>query len=133
MKPPRQAGAADAAEIARLAGELGYPADAPVMAVRLEALMADPHRCVYVIEGDGRLAGWIAVERRMDFGLRLRGTELVFFGDVQQQRALYIGRFIEGIFYAYAVITYRSITVRARGDQVREFAAQTEAHGADFA
>ena len=79
MKPPRQAGAADAAEIARLAGELGYPADAVVMAVRLGALMADPRRCVYVIEGEGRLAGWIAVERRLSLesGERVEITGLV--------------------------------------------------------
>lgn len=82
MRPPRQAGADDAAEIARLAGELGYPADAPVMAVRLDALMADPRRCVYVIEGDGRLAGWIAVERRLSLeaGERVEITGLVVDG-----------------------------------------------------
>ena len=65
MNPPRPARTGDAAEIARLAGELGYPVDAATMAVRLGALLADPRRCVRVIDGRGRLAGWIVAERRV--------------------------------------------------------------------
>lgn len=86
MKPPRQARAADAAEIARLAGELGYPADPAVMAARLDALTADPRRCVYVIEGEGRLQGWIALERRLSLeaGERVEITGLVVDGTVRR-------------------------------------------------
>jgi GNAT superfamily N-acetyltransferase len=86
MKPPRQARADDAAEIARLAGELGYPADTQAMAARLQALLADPRRCAYVIEGDDRLAGWIAVERRLSLeaGERVEITGLVVDGTVRR-------------------------------------------------
>jgi GNAT superfamily N-acetyltransferase len=79
MKVPRPACIADAAEIARLADELGYPVDVADMAVRLEALTADPRQRVYVIEGEGRLEGWIAVERRLSLeaGERVEITGLV--------------------------------------------------------
>jgi N-acetylglutamate synthase-like GNAT family acetyltransferase len=102
MKPPRQAGAADAAEIARLAGELGYPADAAVMVARLEALVADPRRCVYVIEGNGRLQGWIAVERRLSLeaGERVEITGLVVDGTVRRGG---VGRALASAAEAWAV------------------------------
>jgi GNAT superfamily N-acetyltransferase len=79
MSAPRRARVDDAAEIARLAGELGYPADPAAMAVRLAALMADPRQCVQVIDGEGRLAGWIAAERRLSLetGERVEITGLV--------------------------------------------------------
>ena len=56
----------DAAEIARLAGELGYPTETQAMAVRLAALLPQPHQHVMVVQAeDGSLLGWIAVERRL--------------------------------------------------------------------
>ena len=56
----------DAAEIARLAGELGYPVAADVMQARLQALLSLPQHRIVVARGehDG-LLGWIAVERRL--------------------------------------------------------------------
>ncbi|OOG46781.1 GNAT family N-acetyltransferase [Rhodanobacter sp. C01] len=62
----RRACAEDAAEIARLAGELGYPAETQTMTVRLAALLPQPQQHVMVAQADdGRLLGWIAVERRL--------------------------------------------------------------------
>ena len=79
MSVPRPARAADASEIARLAGELGYPVDVQTMAARLHALTHDPRHCVWVIDGDGRLAGWVAAERRLSLeaGERVEVTGLV--------------------------------------------------------
>lgn len=56
----------DAAEIARLAGELGYPVEAAAMAARLRTILPQPqhHVTVAVAEREG-LIGWIAVERRL--------------------------------------------------------------------
>ena len=56
----------DAAEIARLAGELGYPVAADVMQARLQALLSLPQHRIVVARGehDG-LLGWIAVECRL--------------------------------------------------------------------
>lgn len=62
----RRARVEDAAEIARLAGELGYPVDTQTMAARLVALQPQPQHHVMVAQaGDGTLLGWIAVERRL--------------------------------------------------------------------
>lgn len=86
MKAPRPARIGDAAEIARLAGELGYPADTADMAVRLDALMGDPRQCVYVIEAGGRLDGWIAAECRLSLeaGERVEITGLVVDSTVRR-------------------------------------------------
>lgn len=82
MNTPRPACAADAPEMARLAGELGYPVDSQAMASRLGRLMDDPCGCVRVVDGEGRLAGWIAAERRLSLeaGERVEITGLVVDG-----------------------------------------------------
>jgi GNAT superfamily N-acetyltransferase len=66
MAALRPARIEDAAEIARLAGELGYPVAADVMQARLQALLSLPQHRIVVVRGehDG-LLGWIAVERRL--------------------------------------------------------------------
>ena len=87
MSAPRPARAGDAAEVARLAGELGYPVDAQVMAARLGRLMSDPRQSVHVVAGDGgRLAGWISAERRLslEVGERVEITGLVVDGAVRR-------------------------------------------------
>lgn len=55
----------DAAEIARLAGELGYPATAAAMASRLARVLDAPTHRVAVVDGGDALLGWIAVEHRL--------------------------------------------------------------------
>ena len=76
----RPAGVEDAAEIARLAGELGYPVETQTMAARLAALLPQPQQHVMVAQADdGRLLGWIAVERRftLESGERIEIVGLV--------------------------------------------------------
>ena len=56
----------DAAEIARLSAQLGYPADVAVLADRLERLLPLRTHAVLVCEGEnGRLVGFIGLERRL--------------------------------------------------------------------
>jgi GNAT superfamily N-acetyltransferase len=55
----------DAAQIARLASELGYPTTALEIAVRLALMLPLSHHHVVVAQGDDGLLGWIAVERRL--------------------------------------------------------------------
>ena len=56
----RQAREQDCAEVARLAGQLGYPVTADAMRVRLQRLLASSSDVVFVAESaDGGLAGWI--------------------------------------------------------------------------
>lgn len=64
MSALREACIGDAAEIARLAGELGYPASEDAVRARLHSLLPLPRqRTVVAAQGDG-LLGWIAMERR---------------------------------------------------------------------
>ena len=55
---------ADAAELARLSGQLGYPVDAGEMSRRLALVLADPARAVLVADAGGNLLGWLGVEQR---------------------------------------------------------------------
>ena len=79
MSTPRPAQASDAAELARLAAELGYPVDAGTMARRLAAMDDNPRQRAWVLEGEGRLRGWITAERRLSLesGERIEITGLV--------------------------------------------------------
>lgn len=61
----RAATLADAAEIARLSAELGYPATLETMSARLQYLLASPRHAVLVGDGGSRLLGWIALEQRV--------------------------------------------------------------------
>ncbi|MBB6188498.1 GNAT family N-acetyltransferase [Rhodanobacter sp. MP7CTX1] len=62
LRPARQD---DAAQIARLADELGYPSTTQDIAARLTTLLPQSHHHVVVAQGDDGLLGWIAVERRL--------------------------------------------------------------------
>jgi ribosomal protein S18 acetylase RimI-like enzyme len=55
----RRAAPADAARLAELSGELGYPAAAETLAGRLSRLLARPADVVLVAEVAGEVAGWI--------------------------------------------------------------------------
>lgn len=61
----RDALSSDAAEMARLAGELGYPMPAMEMQKRLATLLASDLHHVAVAGVPGRLLGWMHVERRV--------------------------------------------------------------------
>ncbi|MBD8873750.1 GNAT family N-acetyltransferase [Rhodanobacter sp. DHB23] len=66
MSELREARIDDAAEIARLAGELGYPVAVDTMHARLCALLSMPQHRIVVAQGErDELLGWIAVERRL--------------------------------------------------------------------
>lgn len=82
MKAPRPARTSDVVEIARLAGELGYPADPGTMAERLGMLLGDPGHSVRVVDDGERLSGWIAAQRRLslEVGERVEITGLVVDG-----------------------------------------------------
>jgi len=57
----RRAEGRDAADVARLAEQLGYPTDETSMRERLEAAQLSGGRDVIVAERDGRVRGWIEV------------------------------------------------------------------------
>lgn len=64
----RAAAPADAGSLARLSGELGYPADAETIARRLQDVVKNRAGAVMVAEVDGQVAGWAHVlpQRRLE-------------------------------------------------------------------
>ncbi|MGA8279076.1 MAG: GNAT family N-acetyltransferase [Rhodanobacteraceae bacterium] len=66
-EPPyvRRAGIADAAQIARLATELGYPSTDREMRSRLDAMLSSPDHFIAVAEDAGMVIGWVAGEARL--------------------------------------------------------------------
>lgn len=91
MSMLREARLDDATEIARLSGELGYPASAAEIATRLTALIDDPAHRISVVEATGTLLGWIAVECRMTLESGER-TEIVGLVVSEQARRQGVGR-----------------------------------------
>jgi len=76
----RRATLADAAAIAALSGELGYPASTPQMAQRLAALLPRSTQFIAVAAtADGHVLAWIAAERRLplEYGERIEIVGLV--------------------------------------------------------
>jgi len=83
----RSATVADAAEIARLSAQLGYPADEQVFAARLRRLLDSPvHAVLVAADADGPLAGFIALEQRitLELGERVEIVGLVVDGEVRR-------------------------------------------------
>ena len=61
----RNAVGSDAAEIARLSAELGYPASVEEISSRLARLLPQSAQFIAVAAGPERLLGWVQTERRM--------------------------------------------------------------------
>lgn len=57
----RLADVADSGALARLSGQLGYPADAERVTKRLIALQQDRGHAVFVAAADGEVIGWLHV------------------------------------------------------------------------
>ncbi len=118
----RPACLSDAAEIAELSGQLGYPASAAEISNRLSRLLVDPDYFVAVAEGSGgSLLGWIGAE----FSLLLEiGEEIEIVGLVVRQgvRRLGVGK---------ALLAAAEEWARQRGQpsiRVRSNAARLESH-----
>ena len=83
----RPATAGDAAELARLSAQLGYPAEVPDIARRLALLLDSPISSVLVADaGAGRLHGFVGVERRttIESGERVEIAGLVVDAQVRR-------------------------------------------------
>ena len=61
----RKAANSDAAEIARLSEELGYPSSVEETSARLAVLLPLATQFIAVAVGPDRLLGWVEMERRM--------------------------------------------------------------------
>ena len=84
----RAARVADAAQIARLSAQLGYPESDEVFAARLRQLLPLPQHAVFVAADDGAaLLGFIAVEHRLtlETGERVEIVGLVVDADARRR------------------------------------------------
>lgn len=85
IRAPRPA---DTGDIARLAGELGYPVDAGAIRGRLDRLLADTRHCVLVAVEDGVTLAWIHAGESCPLE---SGPRCEIFGLVVSARAQGIG------------------------------------------
>jgi GNAT superfamily N-acetyltransferase len=88
----REATLDDAPTIARLSGELGYPANPADVAARIKALTDDPTQCVRVAVGaDGAVMGWAhaAQQLLLESGAR---CELLGLVTAAEARGTGVGR-----------------------------------------
>lgn len=112
----------DTDEVARLSAQLGYPAPVEAFEARLRALLASQQHALFVAAtGDGRLSGFIAVERRLsiEYGERAEITALVV--DAQVRR--------EGVGRALVAEAERwAAALGLRDLVVRSNAARVESH-----
>lgn len=78
----------DAAQIARLSAQLGYPADAAVFRERLRRIAAHQTHTVFVDDaGNGRLAGFIALEHRVLIEVEERAEIVALVVDADARRS----------------------------------------------
>lgn len=75
----RRAKSSDAARLAALAGELGYPTTPSDMRIRLRRLKPARDNAVFVAESDGEVIGWLhtSVSRLLEVPLRAEVNGLV--------------------------------------------------------
>jgi GNAT superfamily N-acetyltransferase len=84
---PRAARVDDAAEVARLCTELGYPATADEMAARLCVVISAGDRQVFVVEDGDRLLGWIGIELRTTLETGRKAEIIGLVVDAQARRS----------------------------------------------
>lgn len=122
----RQAREQDCAEIARLAGQLGYPASSETMRSRLQRLCASASDAVFVAESvEGELVGWIhgTLSQCLESDYRLEITGLVVDERFHRQG---VGRELVGHVEAWAVqhgagqVSVRSRTTRPEAHRFYE-------------
>jgi len=109
----RAAQMADAAEMTRLSGELGYPMAVAEMTRRLSVLLASERHYVAVAASAERLLGWIHVEHRFSLEGGDR-AELMGLVVDSSARRLGLGRALAGVAENWALSRgLSSLTVRS--------------------
>lgn len=56
------AGLGDAAALARLAGQLGYPSSPETIRSRMAGYLDDPERAILTARADGEVVGWLSLD-----------------------------------------------------------------------
>src|SRR5262245_49292237 len=82
----RRAQLDDASEMARLAGQLGYPVTLAAMAERLAAMLRNDRHCIAVAASGERLVGRVHVEHRSSLELGDRAELMALVVDSSARR-----------------------------------------------
>jgi predicted N-acetyltransferase YhbS len=114
MVEVRPATVADAADIATLSGQLGYPLDEATALERLAAINDDPRHSVFVAEDEsGTVVGWIHVMPK----IMLLVSNVCEIGGLvvdESHRSMGVGRALVAAAEAWAHASgYRELTVRS--------------------
>lgn len=118
----RPAVPSDAAEIARLATELGYPSSVEDISSRLARLLPSPAHFVAVADADATsLAGWVVTERRLLLESAER-AEIVGLVVSANARRTGIGRTLVDAAESWAIAQRLSVI------SVRSNVARVESH-----
>jgi len=108
----RRARLSDAAEMARLAGQLGYPMSVAEMAQRLAVLLPNERHCIVVAASGERLLGRVHVEHRSSIEAGDRAEIMGLVVDSSARRRG-LGRELVQRAEAWAVSRGLGITVRS--------------------
>ena len=117
MRRVRPATTADAAGIARLATELGYPSSDDEIAARLDSMLSSESHFVAVAEDAPNLVGWVAAERRLllESGTRVELVGLIVASSARRSgtgRALVAAAEAWALGQGVEVISVRSNVAR---------------------
>ena len=118
----RRATHADAAAIAQLCGELGYPVSAQEMAERLADLLPRASQFIAVVAtGAGAVVAWIAAERRylLEYGEKIEIVGLIVAAATRQSG---VGKAL------VAAVEQWAHEQRLAAVTVRSNAARTQSH-----
>ena len=85
--PPRIARMDDAAEVARLCTQLGYPTTTEAMTARMGVYISAGDRQVFVVEQGDHLLGWIAIEVRTTLETGRKAEIVGLVVDAQARRS----------------------------------------------
>jgi GNAT superfamily N-acetyltransferase len=119
----RDARTYDAAAIAALATELGYPATRQAIAVRLAGIEAEPHSRVFVAENvDGEVIAWLHVAVRAQL-TEDSSAEILGLVVADGERSFGIGAALLGVAESWArQLGCAQVRVRSRVERERAHA-----------
>lgn len=103
----------DAAAIAALSTQLGYPTTTEQAAARLSQLLPMPDHCILIAERAGSVAGWAHVERRVNLESGDRAELMGLVVDEKARRAGIGGKLVEAVEHWAAARQLEILVVRS--------------------
>jgi GNAT superfamily N-acetyltransferase len=118
----RKAGLRDAARIAELSGQLGYPASAQEIARRMKQIRPPSLHAIFVAEGEGTVIGWAHVSMTPLLEVNLRAEVNGLIVDESQRSRGAGAKLLEATERWAAAKGCRSMSVRSNVVRARAHA-----------